>query len=68
MHIASQATTAPGEAAPEPEFAERIGRYMREHSLQDIRTDIETGMREHPVVTILVGAGVGFLLGKTLSR
>ncbi|MDA8390624.1 MAG: hypothetical protein M0Z76_07865 [Gammaproteobacteria bacterium] len=68
MHIADQAAEAAEEFAPDHTVTGRISRYMRDHSLDDIRADVETRMREHPMATILIGAGVGFLLGKTLSR
>ncbi|GEM_PF-1205316 len=56
-----QAGTAAYRAA---DALDRGGDYLRHSNPDTVRGDLETTIRRHPVESLLVGAGVGFLLGK----
>lgn len=47
---------------------ERSGRYLQQAHPQDVRNDLETLIRQHPIESLLVGAGFGFLLARTMRR
>lgn len=42
--------------------------WLRETDMESIRTDIERQVKEHPARTLLIAAGVGYLLGKAFRR
>jgi ElaB/YqjD/DUF883 family membrane-anchored ribosome-binding protein len=44
------------------------GRYLEEHSLDDMGKDATALIRQHPIPTVLIGFGVGCILGMALSR
>jgi methyl-accepting chemotaxis protein len=47
---------------------ERAGSYLREQDLSDIRADLENIIRRHPIESLLVGLGVGYLLARSMRR
>jgi len=47
---------------------ERAGSYLKEQDLSDIRSDLEGIIRRHPVESLLVGLGVGYLLARSMRR
>jgi ElaB/YqjD/DUF883 family membrane-anchored ribosome-binding protein len=47
---------------------ERGGQYLQEADVQTVRTDLETVIRQHPIESLLVGLGVGFLLARATRR
>lgn len=44
---------------------ERGGRYLQQSGPDDVRIDLETIIRKRPMESLLVGAGIGFLLART---
>jgi methyl-accepting chemotaxis protein len=50
------------------ENLERAGTYLREQDLSDIRADLEGLIRRHPIESLLVGLGVGYLLARSMRR
>jgi methyl-accepting chemotaxis protein len=50
------------------ETLERAGTYLREQDLSDIRADLEGLIRRHPIESLLVGLGVGYLLARSMRR
>jgi len=42
--------------------------WIREADLDSVKTGIETQVKEHPGRTLLIAAGVGYLLGKAFRR
>lgn len=44
-----------------------VSRYIRNHDLPTMRNDLEDRVREHPLATVLIGFGIGYLLGKILK-
>lgn len=47
---------------------EHGGQYLQESSPTDVRMDLEDVMRRRPIATLLVGAGIGFLIARALRR
>jgi methyl-accepting chemotaxis protein len=47
---------------------ERAGTYLREQDLSDIRSDLEGIIRRHPIESLLIGLGVGYLLARSMRR
>ena len=47
---------------------QRAGTYLQEQDLSDMRTDIENLIRRHPVESLLVGFGLGYLLARGMRR
>lgn len=47
---------------------DEAGRYLRESDARSIGSDITNVIRNHPKAAIGVGLGIGFLLGRMLSR
>lgn len=41
-----------------------VSQYLRSHDTQAMRADFEKQVREHPIATVAIGLGIGFLLGK----
>jgi hypothetical protein len=50
------------------ETLQRAGTYLREQDLADVRTDLEGLIRRHPIESLLVGLGVGYLLARSMRR
>jgi ElaB/YqjD/DUF883 family membrane-anchored ribosome-binding protein len=50
------------------ETLERSGRYLQEADPQMVRMDLERLIRQHPIESMLVGLGVGYLLARTMRR
>jgi hypothetical protein len=42
--------------------------WLRDTDLDSLRTDVERQVREHPGRTLLIAAGIGYLLGKAFRR
>ena len=47
---------------------ERSGDYLEKANLDTVRSDLETLVRNHPVESVFVGLGVGFLLARSMRR
>ena len=47
---------------------EHGGQYLQESTPTDVRMDLEDVMRRRPLTTLLVGAGLGFLIARALRR
>lgn len=47
---------------------QRAGTYLREQDLTDMRADLEGLIRRHPIESLLVGLGVGYLLARSMRR
>ncbi|NTU85997.1 MAG: hypothetical protein HGA45_42840 [Chloroflexales bacterium] len=46
---------------------ERSGAYLERADPQMVRSDLEQIIRDHPIETLVIGLGIGFLLGKSRS-
>lgn len=55
-------------AATAAETLERSGRYLREADPNTVRMDLEQMIRQHPIESMLVGLGVGYLLARSMRR
>jgi len=44
------------------------GKYLEEHGIQDIGNDLTNLVRQHPIPSVLLGLGLGYLLGMSLGR
>lgn len=42
--------------------------WLKDRDVEQVKETIETQVREHPVRTLLVALGAGYLLGKALRR
>lgn len=47
---------------------ERSGSYLQHADLNVVRNDLERLIRQHPIESLLVGAGIGFLLARATRR
>lgn len=47
---------------------ERAGTYLQEQDLAGMRADLEGVIRQHPIESLLVGFGVGYLLARSMRR
>jgi len=47
---------------------EQAGSYLKEQDLADMRADLEGIIRRHPIESLLVGLGVGYLLARSMRR
>jgi len=47
---------------------ERAGSYLQQQDLADMRADLEGIIRRHPLESLLVGLGVGYLLARRMRR
>jgi len=47
---------------------ENAGRELQEHGLSGVADDLTNMIRRHPVPSILIGIGVGFLLARTMTK
>jgi hypothetical protein len=45
---------------------ERGGRYLQEHGLSGIASDLTETIRRHPVPAMLIGVALGFLVARAL--
>ena len=45
---------------------EATSSYIREHDVQDMMTDLETLVRNHPTQSLVAAAAAGFLVGRML--
>jgi len=42
--------------------------WLRDADLEGLRTSVETQVKQHPGRTLLIAAGIGYLLGKALKK
>jgi ElaB/YqjD/DUF883 family membrane-anchored ribosome-binding protein len=47
---------------------QRAGTYLQEQDLADMRADLEGIIRRHPIESLLIGLGVGYLLARSTRR
>ena len=47
---------------------ERAGTYLQQQDLADMRSDLENIIRRHPIESLLVGLGAGYLLARSMRR
>jgi len=47
---------------------DRGGEYLQTADLQMVRTDLERIIREHPIESLLVGVGIGYLVARATRR
>jgi len=47
---------------------ERAGTYLQQQDLADMRADLEGIVRRHPMESLLVGLGLGYLLARSMRR
>lgn len=47
---------------------ERAGSYLQQQDLNDIRADLEGIIRRHPMESLLIGLGIGYLLARSTRR
>jgi ElaB/YqjD/DUF883 family membrane-anchored ribosome-binding protein len=47
---------------------EQSGRYLQEADVNVVRSDLENLIRKHPVESLLVGIGLGFVLARGFRR
>jgi vacuolar-type H+-ATPase subunit H len=47
---------------------DRSGAYLQTADLQMVRDDLERVIREHPIESLLVGVGVGYLVARATRR
>jgi ElaB/YqjD/DUF883 family membrane-anchored ribosome-binding protein len=47
---------------------DRGGRYLQKQDLDGVRGDLEQIIRRYPIQSLLVGAGVSFMLARSLRR
>jgi ElaB/YqjD/DUF883 family membrane-anchored ribosome-binding protein len=47
---------------------QRAGTYLQEQDLADMRADIEGLIRRHPMESLLIGFGLGYLLARGMRR
>jgi ElaB/YqjD/DUF883 family membrane-anchored ribosome-binding protein len=47
---------------------DRGGEYLQTADLQMVRTDLERVIREHPIESLLVGVGIGYLVARATRR
>jgi hypothetical protein len=47
---------------------DRGGRYLQDQDLEGLRSDVEGIIRRYPIQSLLVGAGVSFLLARSMRR
>lgn len=45
---------------------ERSGDYLRQSDVETVRSDLETVIRDHPIQSLAVGFGVGFMIARTM--
>lgn len=47
---------------------ERSGQYLQQADIQTVRSDLEMLIRRHPVESLLIGFGLGFVLARGMRR
>jgi hypothetical protein len=47
---------------------EAAGTYLREHDFGGMNETVQEVIRRHPVRSVLVGVGVGFILARAMRR
>jgi len=47
---------------------QRAGTYLQQQDLNDMRSDLEGIIRRHPIESLLIGLGVGYLLARSTRR
>lgn len=47
---------------------QRAGTYLQQQDLSDMRADLEGIVRRHPMESLLVGLGLGYLLARSMRR
>ena len=47
---------------------QRAGSYLQEQDLADMRADLEGLIRRHPVESLLIGFGLGYLMARGMRR
>jgi ElaB/YqjD/DUF883 family membrane-anchored ribosome-binding protein len=47
---------------------ERAGSYLQEQDLAAMRADLEGLIRRHPIESLLIGMGIGYLLARSTRR
>ena len=47
---------------------QRAGTYLQQQDLSDMRADLEGLIRRHPMESLLVGFGIGYLLARSMRR
>jgi len=57
-----------GPMATAADTLERAGTYLQQQDLADMRADLEDIIRRHPIESLLVGLGVGYLLARSMRR
>jgi ABC-type transporter Mla subunit MlaD len=57
-----------GAADTAADTLQRAGSYLQEQDLADMRADLENLIRRHPVESLLVGFGLGYLLARGMRR
>jgi hypothetical protein len=53
-------------AASGADALDRSGSYLQQADLGDIRNDLETVIRRHPVESLVVGLGLGYLVARAI--
>jgi len=56
-------------ATPVRRFADVLqqeGTHLREQDIDAVRRDVESGVRSHPIRSVLIAAGIGYLVGRLL--
>lgn len=53
-------------AAMAADKMEATSSYIREHDVQDMMSDLETFVRQHPTQSLIAAAAAGFLVGRML--
>lgn len=49
------------------DVAESGARYLRTHGAQDMRSDLETQIRERPLASVAFALGAGYVIGRMLG-
>lgn len=47
---------------------QRAGTYLQQQDLNDMRADLEGIIRRHPIESLLIGLGIGYLLARSTRR
>jgi len=55
-------------AAKAADALDRGGEYLQTADLHMVRTDLERVIREHPIESLLVGVGIGYLVARATRR
>lgn len=58
-----------GEAADRTaDTLERAGSYLQHQNVNDMKSDLESLIRRHPMESLLIGLGIGYLLARSTRR